>query len=353
MRADAVGNLLLHYKRGAARVARPVCLTAHLDHPGFVAEGMIGSGPAGRSVSRRERGVAAKGSHRFHLRAVWRGGVLPEFFVGSGVRFYSGGRWVRGRVLSTVVVKKGLRKVVKSATIEVAAEVEVGSPGMWDLPDPRVRNGRIYARATDDLAGAAAMLACADALDRVRPSGEAYFLFTRAEEVGFIGAIAACGLKTVPRKCLVVAVENSSELPNAKMGDGPILRVGDRASTYFSPATAFTGRVAEALAKSKRGFVFQRKLMDGGTCESSAFCALGYEATGVCVALGNYHNMNKRTSRIGPEYIDLKDFSRLTDWFYALATTKLRYTGRDENLQALLGKLQKEYGPLLRRSVPT
>jgi hypothetical protein len=46
--------------------------------------------------------------------------------------------------------------------------------------------------------------------------------------------------------------------------------------------------------------------MDGGTCESSAYCQRGYDATGICIALGNYHNMNVRRKRIGPEYVDLR-----------------------------------------------
>ena len=82
------------------------------------------------------------------------------------------------------------------------------------------------------------MLCAIHELARGRRSCDAYFLFTRAEEVGFVGALAAARLKTIPQRCFVVAMETSTQLPHAKMGDGPILRVGDRASTFTSSATA-------------------------------------------------------------------------------------------------------------------
>jgi endoglucanase len=330
---DKVGNLLIHYRaqRGGKRIARPVCFAAHLDHPGFVVEGSLGGRPG-------------------RVQAVWRGGVLPEYFPGAKVRFFIDGAWVRGRVQKINTINKGGRTVVASAEIDVKGAVAPGSPGMWDFPDPVIRDGRLHARACDDLAGAAGMLACMHDLDARRAPGEAYFLFTRAEEVGFIGAMAACRLGTIPEHCVVVAVENSAELVHAKMGDGPILRVGDKQTTFTSAVTNFCGQVAEDLRKKNRRFTFQRRLMDGGTCESSAYCALGYDATGVCIALGNYHNMNKKSGKLGAEYIDMGDFHKLTRWFIAIVETPRRYTGRDIRLDDTLRKLQKEFNPLLRRT---
>ena len=197
---DAAGNILVHLRSRGRRVRRPVCLTAHLDHPGFVADGMIGPG---------------------RLRAVWRGGVRAEYFVGARVRFHCDGRWTRGRVRSITQCREGKLKRVNGAVIDVARPVRAGAPGMWDFPDAAIRGRRIRARGCDDLAGAAGMLCCIEEIVRGRLGAEAYFLFTRAEEVGFAGALAASRLKTVPRRCYVVAVETSSELPSARIGDGP------------------------------------------------------------------------------------------------------------------------------------
>ncbi len=49
--------------------------------------------------------------------------------------------------------------------------------------------------------------------------------------------------------------------------------------------------------------------MPGGTCEASAYQALGYIATCVCLPLLNYHNMNERTGRVDSECIDLRDYA--------------------------------------------
>ena len=332
IRRDAVGNVLVRVRKGSRRVSRPVCITAHLDHPGFVADRAMGKG---------------------RVRAHWRGGVPKEYFVGSGVRFFVDDAWIKGRVRSIKTVMRNGQRRVDTASIDVKGSVPPGSIGMWDFPDPVIRGSRIYARGCDDLAGAAAMLSAMDELARGRRSCDAYFLFTRAEEVGFIGAIAAAKRKTIPKKCIVVAMETSSELPHAKMGDGPILRVGDRASAFTPAVTAYCHRIARELAAADSSFQFQRKLMDGGTCESSAYCSLGYEATGLCVALGNYHNVNAKRKRLGPEYIDLSDYENVVKWFVELGRAPHPYTGRDETLRAQIVELERTYRKLLRASVKT
>ncbi len=326
---DAAGNILVRVRQGNRRVARPICITAHMDHPGFVADRMVGAG---------------------RLKVMWRGGVHKEYFVGRGVRFHVNGGWVRGRIRSIKTARKEGQDRVETAVADVAHDVPSGSVGMWDFPDPTVRGNRIYARGCDDLGGAAALLCTMDELSRGRRACDAYFLFTRAEEVGFVGAIAAAKAKTIPKKCYVVVMETSAERANARLGDGPILRVGDRTTTFTPEATAHCRRIARELAEADKGFRFQRKLMDGGTCESSAFCALGYEATGICVALGNYHNMNTKRRKVGPEYIDLSDFDNVVKWFVALGRARHAYNGRDELFQTQLRALERTYSPLLRRS---
>ncbi|MFQ5591618.1 MAG: M20/M25/M40 family metallo-hydrolase [Phycisphaerae bacterium] len=328
---DAVGNVLVHVRRGRRTVSRPVCLAAHLDHPGFVAD---------RMVSRRR------------VRAFWRGGVPKEYFVGSRVRFHVKGTWIPGRVRSIkTVLRRGQRRV-DTAVIDVPNSVPRASIGMWDFPDARIRGTRVYARACDDLAGAAAMLCCIDTLTRSKLDCDAFFLFTRAEEVGFVGAIAAARRKTIPGKCFIVAVEISSELPHARMGDGPILRVGDRSSAFTSAVTAHCQRIANTISKNDRSFKYQRRLMDGGTCESAAYCALGFEATGLCLALGNYHNVNSKRKCLGSEYVDLNDFDNLIKWFVALARAGAphAFTGRDETMYSLIKDIEREYNGMLRAS---
>ena len=323
---DSAGNILIRVRQGKRRVVRPVCITAHLDHPGFVADGMR---PKGR------------------LRAFWRGGVPREYFVGARVRFYVEGAWMRGRIRSVKTFLRDRVRRVDTASIEVSRPVPQGAIGMWDLPEPKVRGRRIHARSCDDGAGVAAILCCIDELIRSRKSCDAYFLMTRAEEVGFAGAIAAARLKTIPRRCFVVAMETSKELPHARMGDGPILRVGDRLSAFTPEATAYCHRLARELERKHPRFRYQRKLMDGGACESTAFCTLGYEATGLCLALGNHHNVDLKRKRLAPEYIDLRDFDNVVTWFVHLSRASPPYTGRDEPLRSKIAELGRTHRRML------
>ena len=324
---DQAGNMLVRYRRGRGTIRHPVCLTAHLDHPGFTAERMTGAR---------------------NLRARWRGGVRREYFVGSRIRFPVGDRWVRGVVKSVRARGRGKEARVETAGVTVGSPVPKGAVGMWDLPGPRIGDRLVRAPACDDLAGVAGMLCCLEHLCRQRVAGEGYFLFTRAEEVGFIGALAACRLRTIPAKCIVVAVETSSELPGARIGNGPVLRVGDRTSVYTPAATAFCRTVADGLVRRDRSFAYQRKLMDGGTCEAAVYCELGFQATGICLALGNYHNMDVKRRRIASEYVSTGDFENLEKWFVALVKSGRSYTGHDRGFHARLRKLEKEHAKLLR-----
>jgi endoglucanase len=324
--SDAYGNLKAELRIGRGRDSRPLVFSAHMDHPGF---------------------EAMKTSRGGRLQAAWRGWVLPEYFKGARVRFFSDDRWIRGTITSfTTHTDRGRRRVDR-VKVDCNRHVAPGAIGMWNLPDPVIRGRRIYARACDDLAGVAAL----DELHRRNRPVHVLATFTRAEEVGFTGAIAGCKTGLYPKKARIVAVECSSVLPGVTLGGGPILRVGD-ASAIFSPGlTAWCGEVARDLTKSKSKFTFQRKLMDGGTCESAAFCELGFNATGLCVPLGNYHNMDRRRKRIAPEYIDLDDFARLTQWFIALATTDRRPETGNSEFASHLRKLHKQWAPRLRKTV--
>jgi endoglucanase len=327
--SDRSGNLLVRFKRGKRRIAKPIALTAHLDHPGF---------------------LAASNSKNGTVTADWHGGVEPDYFPGAGVRFHKGGRWIRGNIKSVTLDSQSHKKRpgVKSVKVAVQGDVTAGAIGMWDLPEPAIRGQRISARGCDDIAGVCAIVAAIDRLVASRKSGEAYFLFTRAEEVGFVGAIAAARSGLLPKRCGVVAVECSSERVNAKMGDGPILRVGDAATTFSAGLTQFASGVAAELARRHKTFKHQRKLMDGGTCESTAYCEYGYDATGLCVALGHYHNRDVQKKRIASEYIHLGDWAMLVHWFVALINASGNSRGQGPGIRRRIDDNFKDYVALLR-----
>lgn len=318
---DQHGNLLARYRYLPPK-RTPLVFTAHTDHPGFVALKMVGKGT---------------------LQAAFRGWVEPEYFVGTKVRFWSGGEWVQGKIERILKTAKLYRMIGRTARpeeveIRVSGEVAVNSPGMWDLPDPFEKGGCVHARGCDDIAGCAAMLALLERLSKRRAKADVLCLFTRAEEVGFVGAIGAAKTGTIPKRLPIIAIETSKALASAKIGDGPVLRVGDKSSVFTPEVTAFCQRVAQDLAEKRKSFRYQRKLMDGGTCESTAYYAYGYAATGMCVALGNYHNMDMERKRIDSEYISLADWHGMVDWFEALVLADPGYGVESDTLRAGLDK---------------
>src|SRR5690606_36217372 len=138
---------------------------------------------------------------------------------------------------------------------------------VWDLEDFRSERGFIYGRACEDLIGVAAILATLIELKNSNARIHVIGAVSRAEVVGFQGALTLAAGSILPRNSLVISLETSRELPGVKMGQGVILRVGDRASIFNSNATRFLAEVGNELQKSKKRFRFQRALKSGGTCE--------------------------------------------------------------------------------------
>ncbi len=336
LREDPDGNLELR-RAGVPTNRSPLVLAAHMDHPGF------------RALRSRPRRA---GGHR--VDALFLGGVPLSSFPGARARFHTPGGEIRARVERARLDRKSGEKRIVLHTKE---PVPGGSYGMWDLPRfhfDRARD-RIEACAVDDLAGVAAILAMFDAVDRIDPSRRADVrgVFTRAEEVGFVGALAIAANRRLPAAARIVAIEASMALPEAPQGAGPIVRVGDRTSVFDDALTRAVSAVAQELAGPRgTGFAWQRKLMDGGTCESTAYQRFGYACTGMCLPLGNYHNVG-RGGRIAPESIRLSDLVGMVRLFEALVREEARPRGggkRDDPLRQRLEALHRRSRKELARS---
>ena len=325
--SDRHGNLLIELRpsrsTGTRRGPRLI-FTAHMDHPGFVASRMIDA-----------RTLEA----RFH------GWVLPDYFKGARVRFFDDGREVRATVTDFTVGSD--RKVPDKVRFRLTAsdgDVAPGSPGMWDQGNGTLRGGRFHGRVCDDLAGAAAALEMIDQLAKRPPIAPVAVLLTRAEEEGFIGAIAASKEPKLLRKSdLIVAIECSAMQPYAPQGKGAIIRVGDRTSVFNSGLSYFLTQQAADLAKRDKSFRYQRALMPGGTCEATVYDIYGFTASSICVPLGNYHNMETAKKRIAPEYIDLSDWRNMVKLFVHVARTGHRYEPGHTHLR---DRLEKRFGKL-------
>jgi len=193
---------------------------------------------------------------------------------------------------------------------------DFGAFAMWDLPAFEVKDGRIHSRACDDLVGCAMILALFRDLEAMGAEASVLGLFTRAEEVGFIGAIKLAKSGRIASEVTIVSLECSSERsPGAgRMGEGVIIRVGDKTSIFDDSAT----RALTSLAAGNK-IPHQRCLMNGGTCEATAFQLYGYRTAALCVALGNYHNCGPKTS-IASEFVAVDDVRGLGRLLVAAST---------------------------------
>jgi endoglucanase len=316
---DSVGNLRITQKGSSDKP--PVIAVAHMDHPAFVVRSLDG------------RDVAYE----------FRGGVKPEYFEKASVEFVTTEAAVRGTVVAHEP-KTGMGVI----RINGPSRVAVDDIARWSFPKFRSKAGEFSAPACDDLAGCAAALA---ALDRARanPSLRHFgVLLTRAEEIGFIGAIHAAKSGTLSGDSRILSIEASRASTEAPVGAGPVIRVGD-ASTVFDDE--MTNLISWGAAAD--GLPHQRRLMAGGSCEATAFGVYGYRATGLCLPLGNYHNMgNLDDVDAGsgkavplPEVIALSDFHALVDLLLVSALA----LDSDWDLKPRLDRLYDDARHLLER----
>jgi len=372
LRADAAGNLDLRLGGRAMSEQRPVYFTAHLDHPAFVVERIVAP-----SV----------------LDLTFRGGVMDEYFKNAAITVYDHHDQPHAARLTgkanpadegSTAPKQPLQHYLaeldepeNSVDVSIGDSIRPGDVAVWALPPAEILDGLIHTQACDDLAAVAAALAALDVLMHLpeAASRDVRLLFTRAEEVGFIGAIAACRPasheRTMPMNARVIALENSRSFPaDSPIGGGPIVRVGDRLTVFTPSLTEAVARRAEQVAggpasvtasqkaSEAPAWKWQRKLMTGGACEASVYCAAGYEATCVCLALGNYHNMadltavqagtNTSRAKIGREFVSIADFHGMVDLLVAcgLEMPEVGF-GQPAAIQPKLDKLWKDLGHLV------
>lgn len=337
VRRDGVGNVHVEYRRGKIK-SPPLVIEAHLDHPGFVLTGTARDGT---------------------LRAEFRGGVRPSFFAGARAKFWNGAHWIPTKVKSVRQIKG--RRTLSAELAPVKEKLPAGTLGMWDLPEARFDGPIFSARVCDDLAGAAAIVCLLEELVAANIDGHIIGLFTRAEEVGFAGVLAVCENHWIPKNARVIGLETSKATAaggGANQGDGAIIRVGDRTGIFSPGLTHFLTQAAGHVGDADSSFKYQRRLMDGGTCNSTAFLAYGYDSAAMCLALGNYHNMTvkgeigwgdgaKAGKSIASETIHLDDFAGMVR---ILVETAKRISSYEPGLKVVRERLAKmhreEHKPL-------
>lgn len=311
---------------------------AHMDHPGF-------------------HGVKWKNKEDLEIK--WHGGSPKKHLVGSRV-------WLsteKGEVLQGIVktalldrkkthFAKGVVKV-KGGVSDRPATSLFGGFGfrkpVWE------KSGILYTKAADDLVGCFAAIETAKKAIKL---GSRRFIgvLTRAEEVGFVGCIAHFEqgwFKTAKRPVLVVSLETSRTLPGAFIGKGPVVRLGDRSGVFSSEAL----EVLTQIAKNKLPKKFQKRVMDGGTCEATVAVANQIPAVGISIPLGNYHNQGfeggpdcRGREGPAPEFVSLSDIKGMLALCEGLLEEGLPWQDPWAEKRKLFSSYLEEGKPLLASS---
>jgi len=340
IKEDRAGNLFITQRRGKStsrRSPKPLFITAHMDHPAFVV-----------------RGIASDST----IELEFRGGVHDPYFELATIEVSDDcDRRHLARIVALDAVAKPFKRVIAELD-QPTEDISVGDIARWHFGKefkPHVAEGLLHTHACDDLAALAAALAALDVLRGRKGMEHVGVLLTRAEEIGFIGAIASCKLKSVPKSARLLCLENSRSFAESPVGGGPILRVGDKMSVFHPDLTNQIGMILTEHEKSEPAFTWQRKLMPGGTCEATTFSTYGYLSTCICLPLGNYHNMQdidgvlagKRPAKVGPEFIAVEDYLGM---IRLLVITALRIDSADApTLRHRMEQLHRDFSFVLDR----
>jgi endoglucanase len=346
--ADPVGNLVVgaaskadYLRRIREKSTEPLrVFIAHMDHPGF-------------------HGVEWLSPRR--LKVLWHGGAPVKHLVGAAVWLADSHDWAGSGTLRKVAL------VASKRTIH-SAEVLLDEP--LDKPANRLYGGfqfrapvwqrskKIYTKAADDLVGVFAIVATALALfgaaKRRTASAPPFIgLLTRAEEVGFVGAVGHFELgwlDTKRRPIVCVSLEASRTLPGAIVGKGPVVRLGDRRTVFNPDALKVLADLAEHVLPGKH----QRRVMDGGACEATAATAYGFPAIGISVPLGNYHNQGfeggpdcAHAEGPAPEFVHMDDIAGELVLCRALMQPNLPWGDAWQKQRRALRKNLRSYRQLL------
>lgn len=287
--SDPHGNLVLgvqskneYFKRVRLKTQEPLRLfMAHLDHPGF------------HGVQWLEDGL---------LKVQWYGGAPTQFLENAPVWVTAPHQdVVRGRMRSAELTEK--KNTIHTAQLQFPEKIQPRFSNAKDIyggfsfREPVWQEGSLlYTHGADDLAGVFSVVSLAQEIYSKKSTlkqAKSNFLgiLTRAEEVGFVGAIAHFSLNWLQkpqRKIVLISLETSRTLQGAEIGKGPVVRLGDRFTVFDASGLKVLADVAQKELPESH----QKRIMDGGRCEASAGTCFGIPSLGISIPLGNYHNQS-------------------------------------------------------------
>jgi len=312
---DKDGNLIAGQPKKSFNKTK-IALMAHTDHPGFH---ISSSGYAKKAM------------------AIWYGGAPYKQMNGAKVRAFNSKN-------SSISIVGKIKNFDLKANHQNRHKFEIVFSkntlfntnyfGAFDFAGVKFSGKKLITRAADDLGGC--VISLATLLNLKGKPNKTCAIFTRAEETGFIGCLGMLDSKIIPKNISVISLEASKELEGAKIGKGPVLRLGDRLTLFNTDLNNQMWTLAQEMAK--RGFKFQRRIMDGGACEATALGLWGYKTSGLSLPLGNYHNQGPRGP--SPEYVSVNDIENAIKFCTKLA---LSFKKPDKWTLATKKRLTKGY----------
>jgi putative aminopeptidase FrvX len=269
------------------KTSRRVALLAHTDHPGF------------HIVSKIKENL---------FQAQWHGGFPPKTFKAK-VSIHNP-QFPGKRALGSIVSKKFSKKAIFQIKLKGRSHFPINQDcfGAFAYPGFSKSKSRVHTRAADDLSGVTIILSTFARL-KTNEKKNMLGIFTRAEEVGFKGTLGIIYENLLGKENSVISLEASRQLVGARIGQGPVIRLGDKKTLFDSIVTSRLDEAAAVLIKKQKNFKVQRRIMNGGTCEATPFNLHNIKASGIAVPLGNYHNQ-RPDGKPGPEFIDLHDVEK-------------------------------------------
>ena len=283
---DRVGNLWVRYRPSGSEAPK-ICLQAHLDHPGYVADKKQAGGK---------------------LSATGYGG-LPENCVGAALRFYTSPKDAgRRAVIKTYKKEKRTRKV----TLASAQAIEPESIGMWDFPAFRRSGPWFEGRSFDDTLGVSILSVMLEQHAKRRRKTPLMFVFTRAEEVGCVGLASIIERPPFPIPKNTLTIEMPRATGELIAGKGVMLRAGDFYGNFDPDFLAHMEAAAKKIQIKKTWFRSQRRAAILGDTETSLFRLLNFRAGCLCLPVMHAHNINRENKgRPAPEKIHENDLLSL------------------------------------------
>jgi len=265
MSQDSFGNVIVRHDkehRGA-----PLFFSAHIDHPALVV------------TSIREESLLIE----------YRGGSKDVCYEGAEALIVTRSGDVSLRILH----HEESDSASPLFTCEMHNDVQVGDVGTLSATRESF--------ACDDMAGVSALLHAMDRIDERSIPGPIRLIFTRAEEIGMIGAIGACRAGVIPLGSRVIAIDARNDVQSQRL----IVSNRDR-----------TGPVSPRLVADCVRCGCEEDENYVSATEAGAYGAFGFESVAVTFPIGYMHNNDK--GRSVPEQMDAVVYSQLVERIAAL-----------------------------------